>query len=206
MSFRGENANALLIVSSDPKLVEDFVNLKERTAKSKAAKEAVDEIRKSLKKITWEIKKPEEEQNADVITELFNNIGEKLALLMSGQDWGAEDDPVLLNYPKPRLSVYAAIYLGPHAAEYVSQTTLQNTFSDPNAKNKSAKKLFGNAVTEKAWKRWQDEFDDMLRLRSSSSLIRKTNLELMLISRYKSDCVSSIRRQRPKEDANLIVF
>lgn len=153
LSFKGEKASAKLYVASNPQLVKDFVNDRRATAKTKAAKAAVAAIDGLVGQIDTEMKKPEDQQDADKITQLFNDIGAKLPLIMSEDDWGEPENPVLLSYPKPRLSTYAPIYLGPHASKWLPQASvLSKVAADPKASTKTASQAFGGGVTEADWK------------------------------------------------------
>ena len=153
LSFKGEKASAKLYVASNPQLVKDFVNDRRATAKTKAAKAAVAAIDGLVGQIDTEMKKAEDQQDADKITQLFNDIGAKLPLIMSEDDWGEPENPVLLSYPKPRLSTYAPIYLGPHASKWLPQASvLSKVAADPKASTKTASQAFGGGVTEADWK------------------------------------------------------
>lgn len=150
--FKGEKSSASLMVASNPELVETFIAKKEANSTSPQAKKALAAVKASLAKIKDEMKKSEDKQNASLITSEFNVIGGNLAVLMSGEDWGSEENPVLLDYPKPRLSAYAPIYLGPHASGWLPQTTvLQPAYASPKTSTKTAAQLFGNAVTAAEW-------------------------------------------------------
>ncbi|NTW55251.1 MAG: DUF4157 domain-containing protein [Chlorobaculum sp.] len=150
--FKGEKSSASLMVASNPELVETFIAKKEANAITPQAKTALAAVKASLAKIKDEMKKSEDKQNAALITSEFNAIGGNLAVLMSGEDWGSEENPVLLDYPKPRLSAYAPIYLGPHASDWLPQTTvLQPAFASSTTSTQTSTQLFGNAVTPAEW-------------------------------------------------------
>lgn len=153
LSFKGEKASAKLYVASNPQLVKDFVNARRATAKSTKAKASLGAIDTLLGELDGEMKKPEDQQDQAVITQKFNAIGAKLPDIMSEDDWGEEDNPVLLSYPKPRLSTYAPIFLGPHASKWLPQkTVLSKVAADPKASGKTAAEVFGGGVTEADWK------------------------------------------------------
>lgn len=153
LSFRGQKSSAALVVASNPKLIEDLLTEKATTVKSAAGKKAITEIRGLLKQLKPLLTGTEDQQekNKDKITGLFNDIGAKLVDVMSDQDWGSADNPLLLAYPKPRVAAYAPIFLGPFAKDPVSQTKLAGIASDSQASKKTAKSLFGDAVTEADW-------------------------------------------------------
>lgn len=152
LSFKGEKGAARLQVASDPQLVVDFVKARKATAKSPAAKGAVAVIEGLVKKIEAEGRKAEDKQDADQVTAWFNEVGGQLPLIMSEDDWGEPDNPVLLSYPKPRLSTYAPIYLGPHANQWLPQRgVLDKVAGDSKASAKTAAQLFGGKVSEADW-------------------------------------------------------
>jgi hypothetical protein len=152
LSFKGEKASARLYVASNPQLVKDFVNARRATAKSATAKGALKAIDQHLATLDKEMKQPEDQQKGDVITQAFNDIGAELPKIMSEDDWGEPDNPVLLDYPKPRLSAYAPIYLGPLSTEPQPQTKLTGLFADAaGIQKKTAKQVFGKGVSEANW-------------------------------------------------------
>lgn len=151
LSFKGEKASARLYVASDPQLVKDFVN-KRRVGAKGAVATAIAAIDAPLGQIDAEMKKPEDQQDADKITQWFNDIGTQLPLIMGDDGWGEPDNPVFLSYPKPRLSGYAPIYLGPLSGKWLPQSgLLDKVAADPQASTKTAKQLFNGQVSEAAW-------------------------------------------------------
>jgi len=148
---RSEKNTAALMVASSPELVESFVAKKAATATSDPEKAAVTAINGLIKKLKVETAKKEADQNADDITKLFNDIGDQLVILMSGTSWGTDANPVLLEYPKPRVSTYASVLLGPHASDWIPQPEFETIAADPTAKTKDAKTLFGKRVTDADW-------------------------------------------------------
>jgi hypothetical protein len=150
--FKGEKGAAKLWVASNPKLIEEFISSKDIDKKNPLINNAFLRITDALKAINAETKENKDNQDANLVTSLFNTIGDQLPILMSPNDWGSKENPVLLNYPKPRLSVYAPIYLGPHSKEWLPQhSVLQVVATDPKANSKTANELFGKAVTETEW-------------------------------------------------------
>lgn len=151
LSFKGEKASAKLYVASDPQLVKDFVDKRRPTAKGAAAA-AVASIDGQLAQIDTEMKKPEDQQDADKITQLFNGIGASLPLIMGDDGWGEPDNPVFLSYPKPRLTTYAPIFIGPRSSKWLPQVgLLDKVAADPQASTKTAAQLFKGGVSEADW-------------------------------------------------------
>jgi hypothetical protein len=151
LSFRGERNTAALVVASNPELVETFVAKKAATATSPEEKTAIVTIGTLVKSLKTELAVKEEQQKPDTITKLFNDIGDQLVILMSGSNWGTDANPVLLDYPKPRVSTYAPVFLGPLANDWITQAELETVAGDAAAGTKTAKSLFGNRVTEANW-------------------------------------------------------
>lgn len=152
LSFKGEKNSAVLMIASDPQLLESFIAEKAKTATSKDAKAAIKTIREILTQLKREMKKPDEKRDNALLTTLFNSIGGKLHLIMSADAWGSEHDPVLLNYPKPQLSAYDPIFIGPHTDNWLPQENLKKYYAgQPYSAPSAPEEILGTKITDAQW-------------------------------------------------------
>jgi hypothetical protein len=116
------------VVASAPRTVADFVSSKQDEAKTDPAKAAaITAINAQLAIIAGLEKLPEAEQTQreNEFTAAFNAIGDQLVPLLSGGDWGSEQNPLPLDYPKRRAAAYPVIYAGPRSANRIPQSLLK---------------------------------------------------------------------------------
>jgi hypothetical protein len=150
LSFSGDRESAQLMVASNPQLIRDFLAERKKNAKGEKLN-AIERIRGWVGEIEKEMKK-KDKQDPVKITGWFNQIGDELPNVMSTSDWGEKNNPVLLDYPKPRLSIYEPIYIGPYASGHLAQASvLKKVYGDPDQSKKTAAELFAGKVTEGEW-------------------------------------------------------
>jgi len=149
LKFQGADAQAQLVVSSNPKpvvvFVRDYVQAfltEEGSAKQvKEATRLDGEISKTQKEIIAAEAKGDDaevDRLTDELNDKLEKLGDILMDLMSGSDEGSKSSPVLIDYPKRRAEAYPDIYIGPRVGEglRIKQDWLRDLFGKTNKKAK----------------------------------------------------------------------
>ena len=82
LSFNGEKSSAILMVASNPKAVDAYVKEIMASSPTNDQKKAAGAILPLITKVKEEMKKKKTEQDADVISSLFDDIAVQLSVLM----------------------------------------------------------------------------------------------------------------------------
>jgi hypothetical protein len=155
LKFDGTEASAKLNVYSDKKpvteFVKDFLTAQGTAAQIKDANDLDAKITATQQKLVAAQKKsPPDEAASDKLSKELDGHLAKLGtvlqkLLDAGEAEGSEKNPIQIDYPKRRASVYPDIYVGPLSQGWIPQTVLKQ-LSGSAAKKREAlkdKKLEG---------------------------------------------------------------
>lgn len=127
MYFSGERQTARLIVASNPMPIEDFVNSKRAAARNNSAMAgAIAAIDAQLPRLRQQQARPEPEyeQAQREIQTIMNSLTPHVAALLSGTEWGTEENPLPLRYTKRSAGAYRVLYFGPRTGRPLSQSVL----------------------------------------------------------------------------------
>ncbi len=149
LKFSGSGATAILIVSSNPQRVREFVRefltVQGTEAQVAQANQLDDEISQTQKAIVA-AEKAEDEAKVDTLSSKLDDQLARLATillsLVSGNDQGSEKQPILIDYPKRRAAAYQDIYIGPKVGEgiRINQDWLRDVAGKNTAKEELGKR------------------------------------------------------------------
>jgi len=128
--FTGERRAARVTVASTPMPVEDFLSsIQGKPDYQATAKQTlIAQVRQQAAAIRLAQALPEAQaaQAEQQISAAFAAMGPLLAQLVGGDEFATESHPLAMSYPKRRWSAYPLIYIGPRAANRVTQSDLSS--------------------------------------------------------------------------------
>jgi phage-related protein len=145
LKFSGSGAAAILIVSSTPaplgEFVREFLSVKGTEGQVAQVNKLNAEVA-TIQKGIVAAEKAEDKATVDSLSDQLDGKLEEIAKillsLMSGNDQGSEKQPVIIDYPKRRALAYQHIFIGPRVGEgvRVNQDWLRDVAGMSNAKAK----------------------------------------------------------------------
>ncbi len=136
--FIGEGATAELAFESATTKLEPFLyGLTNPTAAEKALVTAIETDVKTINAIRT-VNKPDAPvlddatltANKAAVAAALLRISQALGKLMKSSGWGTKNQPLPMNYPKPKVSAYNKLYFGPKTDIAIPQKDLQAAYSD----------------------------------------------------------------------------
>jgi hypothetical protein len=127
--FSGEGGSAQLMVASAPQELQAFLDSKADEAKKDPKKAAaLAKTKPLMTQIKALSKLPADQQRLKdaEFRAAFNAIGESLTVLLGGGNWGTEENPLPLDYPKRPASAYPVLFFGPKSEKRIPQGLLED--------------------------------------------------------------------------------
>ncbi|HKY44269.1 MAG TPA: DUF4157 domain-containing protein [Pyrinomonadaceae bacterium] len=149
--FQGEGAAAKLVIASDPRPVEAFLDEKASEAKgNKAQEDAIKAVRALIIKVDKLTAKaaPDDEKVQKEIESLMNEMGGHLVLLLATGEWGTEKNPAAFDYPKRRAEAYPTFYLATGTLTSLSQSQMKAQYEAGTKKGGQIFRYVPTAMTD----------------------------------------------------------
>jgi hypothetical protein len=147
--FQGEGAQAKLVLASEPRPVEAFLDEKAGEAKGdKPKQDAIKAVRTLINKVDKLTSKaaPDDEKVQKEIESLMNEMGGHLVILLGTGEWGTEANPAAFDYPKRRADAYPTFYLATGSLKSLGQSKMQAVFT--GKADKSGDQIYRYRPTE----------------------------------------------------------
>jgi hypothetical protein len=151
--FSGGGSDAEPIFASDPMPVEKFIDSiageaenkqQPRAGYIKQVRDLLKDIKNAQKRFDKATDDAAKDKAAKEIDKAFRAMGTPLEQLAGGSAFATETNPLPIDYPKRRWSLYPTIYIGPLAEKRVPQSKLAN-------RDIAGVRTLLTAAEEKAW-------------------------------------------------------